>query len=251
MRSIRVIPCLLWRDGGLLKTVRFDAPTYVGDPINTARLFNDKEVDELILLDIAASVQEQGPDRSAIAEVADECFAPLCYGGGIRSLEDIHDVLEVGVEKIALNARAVELPELVADAAARFGSQSIVVSIDVRTSPAGYEVITHGGTRRTGLNPVEHARAMEARGAGEILLTAIDREGTGSGYDIDLISRVTAAVNVPVIAHGGAGSIDHMSAAVRHGGASAVAAGSFFVFIGRHRAVLVTYPDQAGLDRIG
>ncbi|MBA3301309.1 MAG: imidazole glycerol phosphate synthase subunit HisF, partial [Thermoleophilaceae bacterium] len=155
MRDIRVIPCLLLRDGGLCKTVRFTGERYVGDPINTARLFNDKEVDELVLLDITATVEGRRPSLEAIKDVAGECFAPLCYGGGVRSLEDMHDIFSVGVEKVALNAAAVEQPELVAAAAARFGSQSVVVAIDVR----GGEVVTHRGTRSTGLDPVEHARA--------------------------------------------------------------------------------------------
>ncbi len=248
MRETRVIPCLLWRDGGLCKTVRFRDPTYVGDPINTARIFNDKEVDELVVLDISATVEGRGPSLRAVADIADECFAPLCYGGGLRSVKDIHDVLAVGVEKVALNAVAVEAPEVVGEAASRFGTQSIVVSIDCRSNGgAGYEVVTHGAARATGIDPVEHARAMEGRGAGEILLTSVDREGTGQGYDVSLIRRVAEAVNVPVIAHGGAGSVAHLAAAVRDGGASAVAAGSLFVFVGPYRAVLVTYPEESEL----
>lgn len=244
MRSTRVIPCLLWRDGGLYKTVRFREPSYVGDPINTARLFNDKEVDELVLLDITATVEGAAPRLDAIADVAGECFAPLCYGGGIRSVEDMHRILEVGVEKVAMNTGAVENPSIVDAAAERFGSQSVLVSIDARRHDGAYEVVTHGGGRRTGLRPAEHAREMARRGAGEILLTSVDREGTGEGLDIELIRAVTEAVNVPVIAHGGAGSVEHLGAAVKEGGASAVAAGSLFVYIGPYRAVLVTYPDE-------
>jgi cyclase len=252
MRSVRVIPCLLLRDGGLYKTVRFRDASYVGDPINTARIFNDKEVDELVLLDIAATREGRGPRLADIASVADECFAPLCYGGGLRSVSDIHDVLEVGVEKVALNAVTVEAPDVVGDAAARFGSQSIVASIDCRAAAGGYEVVTHGATRRTGLDPAEHAREMEARGVGEILLTAVHREGTMEGMDVELVRRVVDAVNVPVIAHGGAGSVDDLARAAREGGASAVAAGSLFVYIGPYRAVLVTYPEERDLrEKVG
>lgn len=248
MRSVRIIPCLLWRDRGLWKTCRFADPSYVGDPINTARLFNDKDVDELIMLDISATVAERRPDLGSIAAVADECYAPFCYGGGIRSVNDAHDILAVGVEKVAFNAVAVDRPEIVAESAARFGSQSVVASIDARPTPGGYEVVTHGGRRRTGRDVVEHARAMEERGAGEILLTAVEREGTRAGFDLELIRRVTEAVDVPVIAHGGAGSVEDLGRAVREGGASAVAAGSLFVHIGAHRAVLVTYPEDAELE---
>ncbi|MBA2504338.1 MAG: imidazole glycerol phosphate synthase subunit HisF [Thermoleophilaceae bacterium] len=246
MRDARAIPCLLLRDGGLYKTTRFGDAGYVGDPINTARIFSDKQVDELVLLDIDASGEGRGPDLAAIASVAEECFAPLCYGGGIRSVEDMHAVYSVGVEKVSLNALAVARPETVTEGAARFGTQSVVVSIDVKDG----EVVTHGATRRTGLDPVEHARDMAARGAGEILLTAVDREGTGAGFDLDLVRSVTGAVNVPVIAHGGAGSIEDLGAAVREGGASAVAAGSLFVYIGPHRAVLITYPEERQLEEI-
>jgi imidazole glycerol-phosphate synthase subunit HisF len=249
MRATRVIPCLLLHDGGLSKTVRFREPRYVGDPINIARIFNDKEVDELALLDIDATREGRGPRLQDVAKVADECFAPLCYGGGIRSVGDIHDVLEVGVEKVAMNAVAVEAPDVVGEAAARFGTQSIVVSIDCRRDAGRYEVVTHGATRRTGLDPVEHARAMEARGAGEILVTSVDREGTGEGYDVELLARIAEAVGIPVIAHGGAGSVRDLGRAVREGGASAVAAGSLFVYIGRERAVLITLPEEDELLR--
>jgi imidazole glycerol-phosphate synthase subunit HisF len=252
VRTTRVIPCLLLDDGGLYKTIRFANATYVGDPINTARIFNDKEVDELVLLDVTATAEGRGPRLSDVAKVADECFAPLCYGGGIRSVGDIHDVLEVGVEKVALNTAAVETPKVVDEAASRFGTQSIVVSVDCRANGGAYEVVTHRATRLTGIGPVEHARAMEARGAGEILLTSVDREGTRTGYDVELVRRVTEAVGIPVIAHGGAGSVDDLGEVVREGGASAVAAGSLFVHIGPYRAVLITYPEEDELrEKVG
>lgn len=248
MRSVRVIPCLLLRDGGLWKTRQFDDPVYVGDPINTTRLFNDKDVDELVLLDISATLEGRRPDLATIADVADECFAPFCYGGGIRSLEDVHDILAVGVEKVSLNAAAVECPELVGHSASRFGSQSVVVAIDVRRGQKGFEVVSHGGHQATGLEPVGHARAMEAHGAGELLITSVDREGTSHGYDLELVRNVSDAVSIPVVAHGGAGTLEHLGQAVHEGRASAVAAGSLFVFVGPHRAVLVTYPDDAELE---
>lgn len=249
MLKTRVIPCLLLRGAGLVKTTEFRNPKYVGDPINAIKIFNDKEVDELVLLDIAASRTGKGPPFEVIQNIASECFMPVAYGGGITSVEQIRRILGTGVEKVVLNTAALRDPSLVRDAAREFGSQAVVVSIDVKRKLFGrYEVYVEGGTKATGREPVSYAREMEDIGAGEILLNAIDRDGTMKGYDIDLVSKVTSVLGIPVIASGGAGSISDFAEASKRGGAAAVAAGAMFVFHGRHRAVLITYPSQAELS---
>lgn len=251
MLGTRVIPCLLLKDNGLVKTVKFKDPKYVGDPINAVKIFNEKEVDELLFLDITASVRGGRPSFKMISEIAGECFMPLAYGGGIRSLEDIKELFSIGVEKVSINSYAAENPSFVRAAAKAFGAQSIVVSLDVKKNLfGGYEVRTHGGSRNTRMDPVTVARQMEEAGAGEIFLNSIDRDGTRQGYDIELIRKVTSSVNVPVIACGGAGKIEDFAEAVKRGGASAVSAGSFFVFYGKHRAVLITYPSLKELEGI-
>lgn len=250
MLMTRVIPCLLLRNQGLVKTVKFKDPKYVGDPINAVKIFNDKEVDELLFLDITATVERKGPPMKVLAEIASECFMPLAYGGGIRSMEDVRQIFAVGVEKVCINTHAVEQPNFIRQASDIFGSQSIVVSIDVKKSLFGkYEVYTHGGTKGTKLDPRDHAVRMEQMGAGELFLNAIDRDGTQQGYDIDLIRTVAAAVRIPVIACGGAGTVAHFREAVKQGGAAAVSAGSMFVFHGKHRAVLISYPGQEELKQ--
>lgn len=245
MLTTRIIPCLLLRNQGLVKTVKFRDPKYVGDPINAVKIFNDKEVDELLFLDITATNERKRPSLKVIGEIASECFMPLAYGGGIRTLDDIREIFTVGVEKVCVNTHAVEDPLFISRAADIFGNQSIVVSIDVKKSLFGkYEVYTHSGSRNSKLDPVDHAVAMEQRGAGELFLNSIDRDGTQQGFDIELIRRVASAVHIPVIACGGAGTVEHLRQAVKDGGASAVSAGSMFVFHGRHRAVLISYPGQ-------
>jgi cyclase len=246
----RIIPCLLLKGKGLVKTVRFKNPTYVGDFINAVKIFNDKQVDELVFLDITATVEHRKPPLAQIAKITEECFMPLAYGGGIRELADIKQLLNLGVEKVCLNACAVENPALITAAANLFGSQSIVVSIDARkTRLAGYRVFTHSGTKNTHFDPIQFAMQMERAGAGELFLTAIDRDGTMQGYDLELIQSVAQAVTIPVIACGGAGSLDDMARAISPSGASAAAAGSLFVFQGKHRAVLITYPSPRELQK--
>lgn len=246
--SARVIPSLLLKDGGLVKTVRFRHPRYVGDPVNAVRIFNDKEVDELVFLDITATVEGRRPPFQMLADIATECFMPLAYGGGIRTEEDAQQLFSIGVEKVIVNSAAIETPGLITALAERFGSQSIVVSIDARRSLLGrYEVYIHSGQRATGIDPFQHAVEMERLGAGEILLTSIDRDGTMSGYDLDLVRRVSEAVCIPLVASGGAGDI-HDIAQVIARGASGAAAGSMFVFHGRHRAVLISYPERELLE---
>lgn len=251
MIASRVIPCLLLRNLGLVKTVKFRKPQYLGDPINIVRIFNDKEVDELVFLDITATMERKKPPFELLARITSECFMPLCYGGGVRDLQTMSTLYAIGIEKVALNSIAVEDPSLVASASREFGAQSVIVSIDVKKKLfGGYEVKTHGGRKATGLDPVAHAGRMEAAGAGEILLNSIDRDGTMSGYDLDLVRRVSSAVSIPVVACGGAAGIDDLSLAVKEGGASAAAAGSMFVFHGPHRAVLISYPTQQELRHV-
>jgi len=250
MLRTRVIPCLLLHGAGLVKTRRFREPTYVGDPINAIRIFNDKEVDELIFLDITASREGRGPALQTIRDFASECFMPVGYGGGIRSLADAREVLSVGIEKVVVNTLALRTPQVISQIARDFGAQAVVASIDARKKMfGGYEVMGAGGTEKTGLEPAAHARRMVELGAGEIFINSIDRDGTQSGYDLALVRSVADAVSVPVIACGGAAELSHFSAAVSEGHASAVAAGSMFVFHGKHRAVLISYPSRSELER--
>lgn len=250
MLTTRVIPVLLYNGTGLVKSVRFKDYRYIGDAINTVRILNDKEVDEIMLLDIAATARGRGPDFRLIADVASECFMPMGYGGGITNVEEIRRILRLGVEKVCINSAAVSDPALIRRTADLIGSQSVLISVDVKKGFLGkYEVYTHSGSRGTGLDPVAFAAQMEKIGAGELLLNAIDRDGTMQGYDIDLLRRVTATVSIPVIACGGAGKLQDFTDAVQTGGASAVAAGSLFVFHGRHRAVLINYPTQTELEQ--
>jgi len=250
MLKTRVIPCLLLRNFGLVKTIRFKDPKYLGDPINIVRIFNEKAVDELMFLDIAATVENRRPSFQLLEKIASECFTPFSYGGGIRNLEDMKILFKIGVEKVVVNSYTVENPTFVRSAADLFGSQSVVVSVDVKRNQWGkYEVFTHSGQKATGLDPVKYARDMEEQGPGELLLTSIDLDGTMAGYDLELIKRVSSAVSIPVVACGGAGSLEHLRQAVKQGGASAVAAGSLFVFHGPHRAVLINYPTLEELQK--
>ena len=251
MLKTRVMPCLLLRGWGLVKTVKFKDPKYVGDPINTVRIYNEKEVDELIFLDITATPEGKPPPFQIISEIATECFMPFTYGGGVRDLDDVKKIFSLGVEKVAINTHAVENPEFISRAADMFGSQSILVAIDVKKTLLGkYRVCTNGARKTTKIDPADHARHMADMGAGEILLTSVDRDGTFSGYDLPLIERVSGAVTVPVIACGGAGKIEDFALATKQAGASAVAAGSMVVYQGPHRAVLVNFPSKQDLKKI-
>lgn len=251
MLNVRTIPCLLLKNSGLVKTVRFNKTTYIGDPINAVRIFNDKEVDELTFLDISASLEKRKPNLKILNEIASECFMPLSYGGGISSIDDIKDVLNQGVEKVIINTAACENPQFIKSAAQIYGNSTIVVSIDVKKNMFGkYNVYTLSGNKKTKHDIIEYAVQMEEAGAGEILLNSIDRDGTMTGYDIELIKSVTELLSIPVIACGGAGTYLHFKEAVVNGGASAVAAGSMFVYQGPHKAVLISYPDQKELKQI-
>ena len=246
----RVIPCLLLQNGGLVKTSRFRRPRYVGDPINAIRIFNEKYVDELVFLDITAARTGAEPDYDLIARIASECFMPLCYGGGVRTLQQARRIVAAGVEKIAVNSSAIDRPGLLNELTQELGASSVVASIDVKRDLFGRQRVYHPGLRRmTRLDPMLHAQACVAAGAGEVFVNNVDRDGQYCGFDTALIARISGAVNVPVIACGGASSVDDMRAAI-DSGASAAAAGSIFVFYGPHRAVLINYPDHASLRRL-
>ncbi len=250
MIPTRVMPCLLLRGAGLVKTVRFKEPKYLGDPRNVVKIFNEKEVDELVILDITATPERHKPRFDLVREIVSEAFMPVAYGGGIRDIEDAKTMLALGVEKIVVNTYAVENPRFIREAADLFGSQSVVVCMDIKKGFFGkYEVFTNGGRKGTKLDPVTFAARMQEIGAGELVVNSIDRDGTMQGYDIELIRSVTSAVSIPVIACGGAGKVEDFGEAVRSGGASAVAAGSLFVFQGKHRAVLISYPEPDVLKR--
>jgi cyclase len=250
MLHARVIPCLLMRNAGLVKTVRFKNARYIGDPINAVRIFNDKEVDELVFLDIGCAKEGGGPDFALLADIASEAFMPFAYGGGITSIDHVKRLYALGVEKVILNSACPDQPQLVSNAAALAGSSGVVVSIDVRRNWMGkYSVCVDSGTRDLQREPAAYAREMEGLGAGEILLNAIDRDGTMDGYDLELVRRVSEAVSIPVVAAGGAGALSHFRQAV-DAGASALAAGSMFVFHGKHNAVLITYPEYDELERL-
>lgn len=248
----RIIPCLLLDHGALVKTVRFENPGYVGDPRNAILIFNDKEVDELAFLDIRATAENREPDYALVERLASECFMPIAYGGGIRTVEQMRRLFRLGVEKVIVNAAAAECPGLLAAAAAEFGSQSLVASIDVRREPSGeWCACTRNGTVRLAEDPVTLARRLQSEGAGELLLTSIDRDGTGLGYDLPIVQAVARAVSIPVIANGGAARLDDFRTAIREAGAAACAAGSLFVYFGQSRSsVLINYPAAAELDRL-
>jgi cyclase len=246
----RVIPCLLLQEGTLVKTISFDNAAYVGDPSNAIRIFNEKEVDELILLDIVKRKTASMPDFDLIERLCTECFMPITYGGGIDSVETMRQLFKRGVEKIAINSTAFRKPTLIRDAAREFGSQAIVVSIDARKKENSYEVYINCGNEPTGRHPKDWAIEAVSHGAGEILLTSIDKEGTQAGYDLDLLKSVCPHLETPVIACGGAGKISDFAAAVNEGNASAVATGSMVVYFGRKRAVLINFPSQRELSSI-
>jgi imidazole glycerol-phosphate synthase subunit HisF len=231
MLKVRIMPTLLFKDVGLVKGVRFNSWRRVGSAMQSIKVYNMREVDELVFLDITATQQGRRPDFETVDDLADECFMPLTVGGGIRTIDDVKQLLKVGADKVAINTAAVENPDLIREAAQKFGSQCIVVSIDVKKHANGpYEVFTHSGTKATGKDPVEFAKEVEALGAGEILLTSIDCDGTMEGYDVELTRKVSEAVSIPVVASGGAGNYEHMLAAIDEGQAASVAAASIFHF---------------------
>lgn len=252
MLKPRIIPCLLLHKGGLYKTVGFGQPKYVGDPLNAVRIFNEKEVDELIVIDIDASRFGHDPDYKLIANLALECRMPLCYGGGVKSIEQFDRIIGLGVEKVAVSSAAVDSPDLISKAAARIGSQSVVAVIDVKKTGflKNNEVVTLNATKRTRLEPSEWAAKLQQLGAGEIVLNSVDRDGEMKGYDFDLIDAVHNAISIPMTVLGGASSLEDIKRLINRYGIIGAAAGSLFVFKGKYRAVLINYPsheEKAGL----
>lgn len=248
----RIIPCLLIQNGGLVKTMQFAKPKYVGDPLNAVRIFNEKEVDELMVLDIDASRTGAEPDFQVIEHLAAECRMPLAYGGGIRSVAHIERLIGLGVEKVTLGSAAVLDTQLITQAAARVGSQSIVAVIDVKQSGLlkRPEVVILNATKRTGEDPVTFARKMCDAGIGEIVLNSVDRDGMMEGYDLDLVDKVKNEIDVPLTVLGGAGSFDDLRTLASAHPVIGAAAGSLFVFKGKFRAVLINYPDRSQLDAL-
>lgn len=248
MLAPRIIPVLLLSEGGLVKTRQFAKPIYVGDPVNAVRIFNDKEVDELIFLDISAGKKRIDPNFELIYEIASEAFIPFAYGGGISNLQQIEKLFSIGAEKVVLNTITYTNPEVVEAAVRRFGAQSIVASIDVGKSLFGApQIKSHGGLKKQNLSISEQVNNLMQLGVGEIMINSINRDGMMSGYDLDLVKMVSEMVNIPIIASGGAGSLAQMRDVLRIGKADAAAAGSFFVFKGSHRGVLINYPTRSDL----
>lgn len=246
----RCIPVLLLQNGALVKTIQFQNPRYIGDPLNAVRIFNEKEVDELIFLDLDASMKNTPIPFQFLQEIAEECFMPLSFGGGIKTIEQIRKVLQIGVEKVIIGQEAIENHEFLKQAVREFGSSSICVSLDVKKTPSGvYRLASRSGTTETELNPIEFAQKLDQLGVGELFIHSVDRDGTRIGFDLELIEAIRKAVKIPLIACGGAGTFEHLVEAI-HAGANAVGAGSLFVFHGKHQAVLISYPDQASLKRI-
>ncbi len=247
----RVIPVLLLKDMGLTKSINFGKYRYVGDPINAVKIFNDKKADELIFLDINASNENRCIPSEFVYKVGDEANMPFAVGGGIRTIKDIRHMLSLGVEKVILNTIGFEKPDFIKEAVDVFGSSTIVVCIDVKKNMLGKnKICTYGGKKNIKKNPVEAAQEFEEFGAGEIIIQSIDRDGTYEGYDLELISAVSKAVTIPVVALGGARSINDFKLATEEGKSSAVAAGSLFVFHGPRKAVLINYPTQEELKQL-
>ncbi len=248
----RIIPCLLVKNRGLVKTVNFANPKYVGDPINAVKIFNEKEVDELIVVDIDASVQNREPDYAMIRNLAVECRMPLCYGGGVKTLSQVEKIISLGVEKVAVSSAAISDPEIVSRSAEVVGSQSIVVVMDVKSAKSGraYEIWTHNAGESTGKIPVDFAKQAEALGAGEVVINSIDQDGVMKGYDFGLVREIREAISLPITVLGGAGSLKHIAALIDAFGIIGAAAGSLFVFKGIYRAVLINYPSRAEKDAL-
>ena len=248
----RIIPCLVVHDKGLVKTVNFGSPKYVGDPINAVRIFNEKEVDELIVLDIDASVENREPDYTMIKNLAAECRMPFCYGGGVKTVEQAKKIINLGAEKVALSSAAIENPELIRDIAKAVGNQSVVIVLDVKKVGlfGKYELFTHNGKRKSGRNLIEFAKLMESYGAGEIVVNSIDTEGVMKGYDLNLIDKIREAVSLPMTVLGGAGSLQDIAKVINKHGIIGVAAGSLFVFKGVYRAVLINYPSLEEKEKL-
>jgi cyclase len=248
----RIIPCLLIQNGGLVKTMRFSNPKYIGDPLNSVRIFNEKEVDELFVADIDATVLGREPNYSLITKLASECRMPLCYAGGLKTLEQVERIINLGVEKVAISSAAIKNPELIFEVARKIGNQSIVVVLDVKKTGLlrRYEIFTHNGCQATGLSPVDFSRKIIDFGVGEILINSIDQDGLMKGYDLTLVKEIREAVSIPLSVLGGAGSFADIQNLIRHNGIIGAGVGSFFVFKGKYKAVLIQYPSRAEKEAI-
>lgn len=247
----RAIPCLLLDKDGLYKTVQFKKPIYVGDPINAVKIFNEKEVDELMILDFTASKEKREPNFELLKQIASECFMPLAYGGGISKYEHAAKLFEIGIEKIVLNQNAIENPTLINEIASVYGNQSVIVSLDIKKNLFGkYTIYTLNGSKKVGDDVVIKAKEIEKLGAGELLITNIDKEGTWNGYDIELTKLISENVNIPIIANGGCGNVDHISEAIKLGKASAVAVGSMAVFQKKGMGVLISFPSSTEIENV-
>lgn len=248
----RIIPCLLVHNKGLVKSVKFSNHKYVGDPINAVKIFNEKEVDELMVVDIDATVENREPDYKMIENLAAECRMPLCYGGGIKNAEQAQRIFSLGVEKIAISSVAVENPLLIKQIAERVGNQSVIVVIDVKKKFFGgkYEIWTHNATKNTGKDPVEFAKLCESYGAGEIIVNSIDQDGIMKGYDFNIIDKIRESISLPMTVLGGAGTLDDIGELIKKQGIIGAAAGSLFVFKGKYKAVLINYPNRIEKDTL-
>ncbi len=247
----RIIPSLLLHDKGLVKTVNFKSPKYVGDPINAVRIFNEKQVDELAFFDIDATVLGKEPDYVLIEKLANQSRMPLCYGGGVQTVEQAQKIFSLGIEKIALSSAVIKNPQLVTQIADRVGSQSVIVVLDIKKKLlGGYEVYTHNGKRSTGINPLKFAIELEQLGAGEIILNSIDQDGVMKGFDMILIDKIAENISIPLTVLGGAGSLEDIEKVIDKHGVIGVAAGSLFVFKGPYKAVLINYPTQSEKNKV-
>lgn len=241
----RVIPCLLLKQGGLVKTVKFDNPNYLGDPINAVKIFNEKMVDELCLMDIEASAKGCGPDFSLLSDIATEAFMPLSYGGGVTNIEQIRELFRIGFEKVIINTAFARNPNLIKEAVAIAGSQSIAAAIDARRSFTGkYRAYACDGKEKLLYSPIELAKLAEKQGAGELIINSIDCDGKMLGYDLTLVKSISDAVEIPVVACGGAGNLQDIRRVLTEANAHAAAAGSMFVYYGKKKAVLINYPSE-------
>ena len=241
----RIIPSLLVHDKGLVKTVKFKNPKYVGDPINAVKIFNEKEVDELAIFDIDATVLGEEPDYDLIEKLANQSRMPICYGGGVKTVEQAQKIFGLGIEKIALSSSVINDPKLISNISNRVGSQSVIVVLDIKKKLlGGYEMYTHNGKQSTGIDPVTFAVNAQELGAGEIIINSIDQDGMMKGFDMNLISKIREVVNIPVTVLGGAGNINDIKKIIQKYGIIGVAAGSLFVFKGKYKAVLINYPDR-------
>ncbi len=248
MMKTRVIPVLLLQNQGLVKTVQFKNPQYIGDPINTIRIFNEKEVDELMFLDISATPADREPNYQMIEDIAGEAFMPVAYGGGIKTAEQAARIFGLGIEKVVINTAAFDHPEIIAEIAGNYGRQAVVACLDCRKNLFGrYELSTHSAQSKRKVKIEDHLEKLSVSGIGEVIVNCIDRDGTQKGYDVDLLRAVSSKVSVPVVACGGASSVEDFVRAVEDGGASAVGAGSMFVFKGKLRGVLINYPERSTL----